>query len=76
MGDREECRLCRAQVPAGVTECPECGYNPRRTLLIVGGAIFLLGLVLSPFAGSLGIAIVIVGALLIGSGLFYASPTK
>lgn len=76
MADREQCRMCRTNISTEHSECPSCGYNPRRTLLIVGGAIFLIGLVLSPLVGAYGIAVVIIGALLVGSGLFHARPTR
>lgn len=76
MADREECRLCRAEISTELRECPECGYNPRRTLLLVGGAVFLLGVALSGIVGTFGVAVVIIGALFVGSGLFYAKPTR
>lgn len=39
----EECNKCNAEIDATVTECPECGFNPRRDLLVSGIAVGAVG---------------------------------
>lgn len=54
-----ECASCGEAAEAGTQECPECGYNPSRYMLMVGGIIFGLGVITSLVL--LGIPIAIYG---------------
>ena len=53
------CARCDASAPDRTTECHECGYDPGRSMLLVGGVIFGLGLLSSLFL--LGIPIAVYG---------------
>jgi len=48
-GDVEHapCSQCGKEIEAGVRECPECGYDPKRSLRVLAGVCLLLAAALS-----------------------------
>jgi len=69
------CRQCESEIPTHVKACPECGYNPRKTLLILAGIILSLGVVALAIIPGASILMFPLG-LIIGVAAFGAKPTQ
>ena len=76
MVERGICRQCGAEISTAHDECPECGYNPRRTIVILGGVIVVAGAMLIPFIGEYAGGVGLVGAILVIWSFVFAGPTK
>lgn len=53
-----ECASCATEVRPGTIECPDCGYNPKRSLGATGIAYFVVGMALLWFGGGLSLFVI------------------
>lgn len=74
--ERLPCRRCGDLLSAGSSDCPTCGFAPRRSLVVLGAATNAVGFALS-LAGvetAVGAPVALLGVLVVGFALI-ARPT-